>query len=246
MTRPARVALSLLTLLLAAVFASAAAAAPSVTAAIDVGDMPSGIAVGEGFVWVANSDSDTVSQIDPADNTVLGEFFATEAPGDIAVGAGHLWVIGNTLDVLVRLEIAHLDHEHAGEGEHEHEGLPVGRDPAGVVFDGKTVWVTSYFTGTVWRVDGKKFAVRREPVPVGAGPLGLALGEGRLWVANSLSDTVTVLNPHSGKVVGRPIMVADEPWDVAASRSRARSRVVYRGVGVVSVIDPRSFVVAAG
>src|SRR3712207_3844805 len=108
MRRRACLAFSILLLAGAGSFAQTARAAPVITATIDVGDMPSGIAVADGYVWVTNSDSDTVSQIDPVSNSVVGEFFATEAPGDIAVGRGHLWVVGNTLDVLVRLEIGHL------------------------------------------------------------------------------------------------------------------------------------------
>src|SRR4051794_6263686 len=99
--------------LLACALLPSAAAAQVVSATIDVGDMPSGVAVGDGSVWVTNADSDTVSRIDPATNSVLGEFFALEAPGDIAVGDGSLWVIGNTEDLLARLEIAHLDDQHA-------------------------------------------------------------------------------------------------------------------------------------
>jgi len=236
-----RAAAALLAIVMVTAAGPAAQAAPRVGATIDVGDLPSGIAVGAGSVWVTNADSDTVSQIDPATNAVAGEFFATEAPGDIAVDPEHLWVIGNTVDVLNRLEIAHLSDEHQGDGEHEHEGLPVGRDPAAVVLTPKDAWVTSFSEGTVWRVSRRTFTVRGSPIPVGDGPLGIDYGESGLWVANLLSDTVTLLKPQNGKAFGSPIRVGDGPVDVVAAYGRVW--VVNRFAGTVTVVDARRRVV---
>ena len=236
-----RVAAALLSIVVVMAAGPAAQAAPHAGATIDVGELPSGIAVGAGSVWVTNADSDTVSQIDSATNAVAGEFFATEAPGDVAVDPEHLWVIGNTLDVLNRLEIAHLTDEHQGEGEHEHEGLPVGRDPAAVALTPKDAWVTSFSEGTVWRVSRRTFTVRGSPIPVGDGPLGIDFGESGLWVASFLSDTVTLLKPQNGKVVGSPIQAGDGPVDVVAAYGRVW--VVNRLAGTVTVVDARRRVV---
>jgi len=53
---------------------------------------PSNIAVGEGAVWVLNTEDETVSRIDPKTKAVTGRFRTRAVPTDIAVGAGAVWV----------------------------------------------------------------------------------------------------------------------------------------------------------
>ena len=62
-----------------------------------VGTSPSGIAVGEGGVWVTNTDSQTVSRIDPTDRSVVQTIDVGSGPAGIAVGGGFVWV-ANSLD----------------------------------------------------------------------------------------------------------------------------------------------------
>ncbi len=61
-------------------------------AQIRVGRLPSGIAVGAGSVWVANSLSGTVSRIDPNTNRVTKTIDLGGAPHSLAFADGHLWV----------------------------------------------------------------------------------------------------------------------------------------------------------
>jgi ABC-type branched-subunit amino acid transport system substrate-binding protein/predicted Ser/Thr protein kinase len=55
---------------------------------------PSNIAVGEGAVWVLNSQDATVARIDPETRAVTGRLEPRGVPTDIAAGAGAVW-IGN-------------------------------------------------------------------------------------------------------------------------------------------------------
>src|SRR5207248_3077994 len=59
---------------------------------VGVGRRPTAVAVGAGGVWVANSESGTVSRLDPA----TGKFVDTIGVGadlnDVAVGLGSVWV----------------------------------------------------------------------------------------------------------------------------------------------------------
>jgi len=64
----------------------------TVTATIPTGDEPSGVAAGAGFVWVANSGAETVSQIDPATQQVLVTFTVRGGPDDVAVTDNTVWV----------------------------------------------------------------------------------------------------------------------------------------------------------
>ena len=61
---------------------------------VPLGTAPSGVAVGEGSVWVLDADDKTVSQIDSESRSVVRTFSTSSTPTDIAVGAGAVW-IGN-------------------------------------------------------------------------------------------------------------------------------------------------------
>lgn len=65
------------------------------TAAIEVGDGPHGLLVGNEFVWVANVDDGTVDRISLADPEAGAETFAEgvcEEPRDVAVGFDSVWI----------------------------------------------------------------------------------------------------------------------------------------------------------
>ena len=66
----------------------------SVSALIESGTAPSNVAVGEGAVWVLNTERAVVTRIDPATKRVTGTFKPRGFPTDIAAGEGALW-IGN-------------------------------------------------------------------------------------------------------------------------------------------------------
>ena len=57
-----------------------------------VGRNPRAIAVGEGFVWVANGDDGTVSKFDPVTNEVVDTIKTSNQPAGVTVGAGYVWV----------------------------------------------------------------------------------------------------------------------------------------------------------
>ena len=58
----------------------------------DTETAPSNVAVGEGAVWVLNTEDTTISRIDPKTKKVVKRFGIGGVPSDIAAGAGALWV----------------------------------------------------------------------------------------------------------------------------------------------------------
>ena len=66
----------------------------SVASFIESATAPSNIAVGEGAVWVLNTEDGTVARIDPETKAVTGRFETRGVPTDIAAGEGAVW-IGN-------------------------------------------------------------------------------------------------------------------------------------------------------
>ena len=69
-------------------------ATASVSALIESATAPSNVAVGEGAVWVLNTERAVVTRIDPATKRVTGTFKPRGFPTDIAAGEGAVW-IGN-------------------------------------------------------------------------------------------------------------------------------------------------------
>ena len=69
-----------------------------VIATIGLGVEPSGVAFGEGSVWVTGKHSPTLFRIDPSVNDVVDRFslpmqgVETDLTGEVAVGAGSVWV----------------------------------------------------------------------------------------------------------------------------------------------------------
>jgi ABC-type branched-subunit amino acid transport system substrate-binding protein/DNA-binding beta-propeller fold protein YncE len=64
----------------------------AVTAFIESAKAPSNVAVGEGSVWMLNSEDGTVSRIDPETKAVTGRFEPGGVVTDIAAGAGAVWL----------------------------------------------------------------------------------------------------------------------------------------------------------
>jgi peptide/nickel transport system substrate-binding protein len=64
----------------------------AVTQSIPVGRSPTGLAVGNGAVWVANSRDGTVSRIDPSTNQVTRTIPVGGSPQRVVVGGGRVWV----------------------------------------------------------------------------------------------------------------------------------------------------------
>ena len=73
---------------------------------IAVGNGPTGIAVGGGFVWVANSLDGTVWQIDPQTNggQVVDKIAVGNGPTGVAYGLGGVWVANSVDRTVVRID----------------------------------------------------------------------------------------------------------------------------------------------
>ena len=59
---------------------------------IPVGHGPTGIAVGDGLVWVANSDDGTITKIDAARRRVVATINVGNRPTGVVTTTGRVWV----------------------------------------------------------------------------------------------------------------------------------------------------------
>jgi YVTN family beta-propeller protein len=77
----------------------------TVTAEYAVGDHPSGVAFGEGSVWVTNANDNTVTRIDPASGKTT-TIPVQASPRSITAGVGAIWVGNDTGGSVSRIDPA--------------------------------------------------------------------------------------------------------------------------------------------
>jgi YVTN family beta-propeller protein len=133
------------------------------------GYQPSAIALGDRAVWVANAQSNTVTQLDPGTGRAMGTTSVALRPRGIAVGGGAVWVSAFDDDVVSRVENG------------SSRTIPVGDGPLGVAFGAGSVWVANSLNGTVSRIDPDRARVVAT-IHVGHHPFGIAVDRNSVWV----------------------------------------------------------------
>lgn len=217
------------------------APAGKVVATIPVQGGPSGVAVGDGAVWVGTwgVDRSRVVRIDPASNRVMASTTVPQGQAELAVGAGAVWVASLSDNSVSRIDPA--TNKVAAT-------IAVGRQPSGIAVAAGSVWVASALDDTVTRINpASNRVVATIPIPgqgsalslAAAGgsvwvsgnrglgridPAGnrvtpvdvccgeLAAGAGGLWVADGMDRAVLRVDPASGRVLARiPVPPAAAP-----------------------------------
>jgi YVTN family beta-propeller protein len=226
------------------------------------GVSPSAVAVCNGAIWAAYADSNTVTAIDAATNTVQ-RIAVGHKPSGIACGAHLIWV-ANYLDGTVSrinpktyqvvggpirvgggptnvaygagyIWVVNANDSSVSRlspDEASARPFPVGPDAEGIAITNNAVWIASRSSGEVWRIDPRSGQLQGAPIRVGAGPVALAARAGAVWVANELDGTVSRIDPATDAVV--PIRAGADPSSVAVT---ADGRTLWVGNGVANMIS---------
>ena len=210
------------------------------TTAVAVAELPNGVAIGEGSVWVITQDR-ILYRIDPGSGRVirtigLGD---TGIPTGIAVGEGAVWVaLGLDAPGQSLLKISPKDYTI---GPIAIEGSAVERVAVG---DG-AVWAVSGVDNFLSKIDPTTNSVAKRvclgelgDVCIGHQPVALAFSEGTLWVANALDASVWRIDPNDLGLTQEEIPkidLNDAPSGLAVGSGRLW---VISGVGnSLTVID---------
>jgi len=160
------------------------------------GSGPVGIAVFDGYVWVANhkgNPTGSVAKIDPAKMKVVDLIHLGSAsdsgPQWIAVGAGSLWVGVVNISAVVRIDPI-TDTVVAT--------IPVSSDCGEIAANDHDVWAGC--SPGVAHIDPATNSVAKVTNEVGSGE-ALALGEGSVWFGTS--TTLDRIDPSTRKFVGQ-------------------------------------------
>ena len=174
---------------------------------IQVGENPTGIAVGGGAVWVVDSGGPSVSRISP-DTEVVETDRRRERPGGYRGRRGGVWVT-NRFDGTV----SRIDPTAARSST-----IPVGLDPRGIAVGFGSVWVALAGRTRWCGSTRKRTRCHADRCRQCAGVAGRSADD--VWVVNTLDDTVSRISPDTNSVVDT-VPVGDGPRD----RGRRRDRV---------------------
>jgi DNA-binding SARP family transcriptional activator len=215
----------------------------TVTGTVPVGASPSAIAYGHGSLWVANTEDETVSRIDPEKREVVATI-GTGAAVDVAIGPGAVWVANGIDGTVSRIDPVSNDRVATLDLR--------GDDPIAT----RTINSVAVGEGAVWAAAVGSDVVRIDPATnaveasfdLGAAPLGLDVGFGAVWVVTS-SFKLLRIEPRSGAVTAQTA-IGQFPYDVAVGDDGV---VVLAGglwlvdpqsSKVVTTLDPGGFATA--
>ncbi|OLE35827.1 MAG: hypothetical protein AUG48_09575 [Actinobacteria bacterium 13_1_20CM_3_68_9] len=162
----------------------------AVKAMINVGNEPSGIAVGYGAVWVADDVDATVSRIDPDTNGVTATIPVGPGASGIAVGDGAVWVTQTLDDSVGRIDPSTNAVTTT---------IPVGHAPTGVAAGGGSVWVANSQSGTISRIDAAKRTLL-STTSIGQSPNSVNIAGGLVWVSVERGSSPETIERPGGAV----------------------------------------------
>jgi YVTN family beta-propeller protein len=163
-------------------------------ATFSVGTSPKAITFDGTHIWVANSGSGNVSELDPSSGATLNTVTVGTAPVALCFDGQNIWVANSGSNNVSRINATTLTVNTFNAGV----------APSGLAFDGNRVWVTNYSSDSVAVlnvVDGSlAFSAS-----TGSHPMGIAFDGTSMWVANTgttLETSVTKITSATGAVVG--------------------------------------------
>jgi serine/threonine-protein kinase len=172
---------------------------PEVVDTIPAGDGPDGIAVDGNNVWVSNSRGNTLTRLDAALGSALGDRVAVGTnPDEVEAADGVVWVSNTDDGTVTRFDV----------GSGETTTVAVGAGPEGLSLGGQLLWVANGDSDTVSRVDRAAATLLDPPIAVQNKPIGIFVGKQTVWVTNSFSGTVTRIDSSTAEVLGTTDFIA--------------------------------------
>jgi len=133
------------------------------------------IAFGLGSLWIVDSATDTVVEVDADIIQKLRPLNVGQDPRAIAASPDSLWVANYEDDSVTRIQI-----ESSGATPDFTE-IPVGDGPVDIAYGEGAVWVVNQLDRSVWRIDAESGDIVAK-IGIGNEPQRVAAGEGYVWV----------------------------------------------------------------
>jgi DNA-binding SARP family transcriptional activator/ABC-type branched-subunit amino acid transport system substrate-binding protein len=213
-------------------------------ASIPVAGTPARVRVSGRQVWVSSDEARTVSLIDPGVPSIAKDVQVGEFPSDFAVGKEAVWVIDRVQGRLMKISPDYASVVgSASIGSTETVSSIDDRydlDP----------WSIAAGTDGVWITDGSSLLREADP---GSGSIvhrydlhvalnDVTVGEGAVWAISGSTASVLRIDPHSGRVTARIMIVASRgaqsPYPIAIATGLGSVWVLNATAASVTRIDP--------
>jgi streptogramin lyase len=150
------------------------------------------------YIWIANSEENTVSKLNTVTGQEEGRYTVGSNPSRTAVDLdGNVWVANRNSANVNRIRV--FDCEGQGCVD---PPINVGAGPRGVAVDANNnVWVGSYDDANVMKINTETMAVETV-INVVSTVYGLAIdSEGNLWTAERSANVVSRINTETGQLI---------------------------------------------
>jgi YVTN family beta-propeller protein len=162
-------------------------------AVFPIGGTPDWLAIDE-HVWVSNAPTNSVSQLDPATNTVSATITVGKEPGcGLAAGFGSLWVPNCGDSTMSRIDLATATVTATFP-------MTFADSEGGIATGAGSVWVLTDEHGSLARIDPTTNSTVAE-IRVAPGSFAAAFGDGSVFVTSTLHSVVTRVDPHTNAVI---------------------------------------------
>ena len=207
---------------------------------IPVGSHPSGITLDydnnndNPLLYVANTDSDTVSVIDGTNKEIIEQFKVGHKPQDIAIHTQNdMAYISNSMsDTVSVIDLKNGNIKNI---------TTKGNYPTGLAVNEKTnvIYVANTDSDTVSVINGTTNKLLNKTIKVGNGPTGIAVDtkNSLVYVTNYGDGTVSVINGTTNKLLNKTIKVGNGPTGIAVDTKNSLVYVTNYGDDTVSVIN---------
>lgn len=209
-------------------------------AAVGIGDLPAGIAVGPDgrTLYVTDPDHGRLTVVDAVTRRITARFPVKGQPFGAAATDEHVYLTDWTRGVVIKLDA--LSGASIGE-------TPIGKSPAAITLDkaGARAFVAIREENAVGVLDLKSDA-EPQKIAVGKAPFALALSPdgGRLYVANAQSGDLSVVDVAQGREIKR-VAVGNTAYGVAVTPDGRRIAVTLQHDGALAIVDAQSGAVTA-
>jgi hypothetical protein len=156
------------------------------------GTGPFGLTWRDGFLYHADTDTDLVYQLNPADGAVVTTIGPFNVIGGLAWDGSQFWATDAGADTIFRFD----------DSGAVLETFPApGRGPVGITWDGASLWICDWQTDTIYQVNPTNGALQLSFAAPDTRVAGMAFDGSALWVNGRDSGTTYQISPANGSVL---------------------------------------------
>jgi len=180
------------------------------TAVVSVGARPGAVDAGDGSLWVANRDDQTISQVDPRTQATVRTITLDDPPNSIVTAGGRVWAAGASPSAPF-IAVDAIDPQFGVVDAAIRIPSVYPGSVGSLARRGSDLWVAAD-SGELTRIDARTARVIRRIDPNG-GPTAIATGaDGTVWMTDEEADDVIEID---GEGTITTIPVGHEPASIA-------------------------------